>query len=255
MKRILTIAKNTFRETVRDKILLSVVAVVLAIIFFSLFVATISLDQSTRIILDFGITAIYALQIFIAIFIGSMLMYKEIERKTFYLLLPKPVKRTEIILGKCLGLTITTITVTVLATLALCLVVLLNGGTIFITSIILSLFLSTLEAIVLILISILFSSFTSPIVAAVATLTFYLVGHSGEIFRYIILTTKSTTLELSAMAAYYIFPNLEKFNIRNDVVYHVHTNIYSILLSILYAIAYSIFILIIAQTIFKKRDF
>jgi ABC-type transport system involved in multi-copper enzyme maturation permease subunit len=255
MKRILSIAKNTFRETMRDKILLSVVVIVVAIIFFSLFVASISLDQSTRIILNFGITAIYALQIFIAIFIGSMLMYKEIERKTFYLLLPKPVTRTEIILGKCLGLTMTTVSVTILATIALLIVIALYGGKFTFLPIIISLILSTFEALILILISILFSSFTSPIVSAVATLTFFLVGHSGEIFRYMILTSKSLAVQISAMVSYYILPNLEKFNIRNDIVYEKSFDLYSFGMSFVYALAYGLLILCIAQIIFKKKDF
>lgn len=88
----IAIAKNTFRETVRDKILLSAFFVIVAMIVFTVFIASISLEQSTRMIIDFGLTAIYALQVFVAIFIGSMLIYKEIERKTFYLLLPKSVR-------------------------------------------------------------------------------------------------------------------------------------------------------------------
>ena len=136
---IITIAKNTFKETARDRVLLSVFFVVIAIILFSLFIASISLDQSSRMVLDFGITAIYMLQIFVAIFIGSMLIYKEIERKTFYLLLPKPVTRTEVVIGKCLGLTTTVIAVTLLSTIALFAILLIQGDTLYIIPVLLSL--------------------------------------------------------------------------------------------------------------------
>ena len=83
LTNIKTIAKNTFRETIRDRILMSVWFVIIAIILFSLFVGSISHDHNTRIITNFSVTAIYILQVFIAIFVGSMLIYKEIERKTF----------------------------------------------------------------------------------------------------------------------------------------------------------------------------
>ena len=126
-QNIFAIAKNTFRETSRDKILLSGLFVIFAIILFTLFIGSISLDQGVRMIIDFSVTAIYALQMFVAIFIGSMLIYKEIERKTFYLLLPKPITRTEIIIGKCLGLTATTILVTLLSTSVLLMILAIQG--------------------------------------------------------------------------------------------------------------------------------
>src|SRR3989344_2547620 len=112
-KRIFAIAHNTFRETLRDRILLAVLVVVLALIAFTLFVGSVSLGQDNRMIVDFGLSAIYILQIFVAIFIGSMLIYKEDERKTFFLIIPKPICREEIIIGKCVGLLGPTIAVTI----------------------------------------------------------------------------------------------------------------------------------------------
>jgi ABC-type transport system involved in multi-copper enzyme maturation permease subunit len=255
LRNILAIAKNTFRETARDRILLSGFFIIIAIILFTLFIASISLEQSTRMIIDFSVTAIYALQMFVAIFIGSMLMYKEIERKTFYLLLPKPVSRTEIIIGKCLGLTTTTLLVTLLSTLALYVILYIQSGQFFFVPILLSVLLSTLEAVVLILISMLFSSLTSPILAAVSTLAFYFIGHAGDVFRFIFMTTKSTAIELVTRGAYYLLPNLEKFNIRNDIVYGVPQDSHMIIIACLYAITYSLILLLITQIVFKKKDF
>lgn len=252
---IFTIAKNTFRETVRDRILLSAFFVIIAIILFSLFIASISIDQSTRMIVDFGITAIYALQIFVAIFIGSMLIYKEIERRTFFLLLPKPVTRTQVVIGKCLGLTATTSFVTLLSTLALFAVLYIQSGQTFFQPILLSVFLSTLEAVILILISILFSGITSPILAAVSTIAIFFVGHAGEIFRYIFMTTKSPTVELITSSIYYLLPNLEKFNIRNDIVYGTTPSLTATIVIIFYAVAYASLLLVITQATFKKKDF
>lgn len=252
---ILAIAKNTYRETSRDRILLSVLFVIIAIILFTLFIASISLEQSTRVIIDFGITAIYSLQMFVAIFIGSMLIYKEIERKTFYLLLPKPISRTEIIIGKCLGLTATTILVTLLSTIFLFVTLYIQSGHTHATAIITSLYLSTLESILIILISMFFSSITSPILASLATVAFFFVGHAGDIFRYIFMTTKSTLIEVITKAIYYILPNLEKFNIRNDIIYGTLPSHLSLFVTTLYCLTYALLLLVITQIAFKKKDF
>jgi ABC-type transport system involved in multi-copper enzyme maturation permease subunit len=192
---------------------------------------------------------------FVAIFIGSMLIYKEIERRTFYLLLPKPVTRTEIIIGKCLGLTLTTVLVTLLSTTVLYIILFLKTGNLYFYPILLSVFLSMLESVLLILISMFFSSITSPILAAVSTIVLYLVGHAEATFRYIFMTTQSTFTELIARAIYYILPNLEKFNVRNDIIHGTMPSPLIILVTILYAITYAILLLVITQRTFKNKDF
>ena len=252
---ILAIAKNTFRETARDRILLSGFFVIIAMILFTLFIASISLEQSTRMIIDFSTTAIYALQMFVAIFIGSMLIYKEIERKTFYLLLPKPITRTEIVIGKCLGLTTTTILVTLLSTVVLLGIIFMKSGQFYFYPILISVFLSTLEAMLLILISILFSGITSPILAAVSTIAFLVIGHAGGVFRYIFMTTTSPVIKWVAESTYYILPNLEKFNIRNDIIHGITPSPTMILVTILYAFTYSLVLLVVTQIVFRKKDF
>ena len=252
---IIAIAKNTFRETSRDRILLSGFFVIIAIILFTLFIASISLEQSTRMIVGFGTTAIYALQIFVAIFIGSMLIYKEIERKTFYLLLPKPITRTEIVIGKCLGLTLTTVVVTLLSTSVLYAILYFQSGQFFFFPILASVFLSTLEAVLLILISILFSGITSPILASVSTISLYFIGHAEGVFRYLFMTTSIPLVEFTAKAVYYVLPNLEKFNIRNDIIYGTIPQASVLLITILYAVAYAALLIVITQLTFRKKDF
>lgn len=255
MRTILTIAKNTFRETIRDRILMSVWFVIIAIILFSLFVGTISHDHNIRIITNFSITAIYILQIFIAIFVGSMLVYKEIERKTFYLLIPKPVSRSAVIIGKCLGLVLTTTLVTALSTLFLMVLLWLNGGTHYFTGIILSTFLGLVEATLLILISLLFSSLTSPILAFVSTLAMYLIGHGGPIFRFIYNTTETPIVATLLKSAYHVMPNLDKFNIRNDIVYGTLPTLSMVSFALVYACVYGAFLLFLTVLVFRKKDF
>lgn len=256
MKTILTIAKNTLRETIRDRVLMSVWFVVIAIILFSLFIGSISHDQNTRIITDFGLTAIYLLQVFIALFVGSMLMYKEIERKTFYLVIPKPVSRSAIIIGKCLGLTLTTLITTFLSTLFLLLLLtFFKDGMMYFSGIVLSSFLSTIEAVLLILIALLFSSLVSPVLAFVSTIAMYLIGHGGDIYRFIYTTTEIPIVAKVLKVIYHIVPNLEKFNIRNEVVYGTLPSLHMVGTSLLYATVYGCFLLYLTVIIFKKKDF
>ena len=253
--RIFAIARNTFRETLRDRILWSALLVVIALTLFSLFVGSVSLEQDQRMIIDFGLTATYILQIFVAIFIGSMLIYKEIERRTFFLIIPKPIARGEIIIGKCLGLTATTATVTALSILALFSILLLKGVHGVYVPILVSVFLSTLESVILILLSILLSGLTSPILSAVYTIAFFMIGHSSEILRTLIDSQTSLASSLLLKFAYYIMPNLEKFNIRNDVVYGTIPDARGIFLSVLYAACYAVFLFLVSRAMFAKKEF
>ena len=101
----------------------------------------------------------------------------------------------------------------------------------------------------------LFSSITSPILASIATISFFFIGHAGDIFRYIFMTTKSTFIEIITRATYYILPNFEKFNIRNDIIYGTLPSNLSIVITILYALTYALLLLSITQLAFKKKDF
>jgi ABC-type transport system involved in multi-copper enzyme maturation permease subunit len=107
MGRVLAIALNTFREAVRDRVLYGVLGFAVAVLLFTLALAELSLDQQRRVVLDVGLASISFFSVVIAVFLGSSLLYKEIERKTLYVILPKPVRRWEVIVGKFVGITLT----------------------------------------------------------------------------------------------------------------------------------------------------
>jgi Cu-processing system permease protein len=259
IRHIFAIAKNTFRETMRDRILLAAFVVVLIMFAFSTFIGSISIDQDIRMIVDFGLTVIYLLQIFVAIFIGSMLMHKEIERKTFYLIIPKPVRIESIILGKTLGLIATTASVTMFSTLALYGILFFKNGYsfehIFFVPILISVFLSIVESAIIIMLSILFSGMTSPILSAIYTIGFFLIGHSSEIIRTLLNETTSQVKIYILQAAYYLLPNLEKFNTRNDVIYEKVPNVSILIVTLLYAFCWIFIIFLLTRFNFKKKEF
>lgn len=107
MKRIWAIAINTFREAVRDRVLYGVVGFATAILFFTLALAQLSLDQQERVVRDVGLASISLFSVVVAVFLGSSLLYKEIEKKTLYVILPKPIERHEFLIGKYIGITLT----------------------------------------------------------------------------------------------------------------------------------------------------
>jgi ABC-type transport system involved in multi-copper enzyme maturation permease subunit len=107
MGRILAVAINTFREAVRDRVLYGVLGIATFVLLFTLVLAEVSLDQEKRIVLDVGLASISVFSVLVSVFLGSSLLYKEIERKTLYVILPKPIHRYEFLLGKYFGIVLT----------------------------------------------------------------------------------------------------------------------------------------------------
>jgi ABC-type transport system involved in multi-copper enzyme maturation permease subunit len=106
--RIYAIALNTYREAVRDRVLFGVLVLAAAVLALTLALAELSLDQQMRVVTDLGLASISLFSVVVAIFLGSSLLYKEIERKTLFVILPKPIARFEFLLGKYVGIVATT---------------------------------------------------------------------------------------------------------------------------------------------------
>jgi ABC-type transport system involved in multi-copper enzyme maturation permease subunit len=181
-------------------------------------------------------------------------MYKEFERRTFFLILPKPISLESIIIGKALGLTATTAVVTGISTFGLWAILLVEGGQLYILPILYSVIFSILESTLLILVSILFSGITSPILAAIYTLGIYFLGHSTEIIRFILAQNTSLVREYALTFTYYVLPNLEKFNLRNDIIYNNTPTLTISLLTLLYFICYALVIFLITRITLRKKE-
>ena len=93
--RITAIARNAFREAVRDRVLYNLVLFVLLLTAAAIFIGELSGGQERKIIVDLGLSAMLLFGVFIAIFVGVGLVYKEIERRTIYAVFSKPVGRGE----------------------------------------------------------------------------------------------------------------------------------------------------------------
>jgi ABC-type transport system involved in multi-copper enzyme maturation permease subunit len=252
--RILSIASNTFRETIRNKILYAILAFALLIIGLSWFLADLSVGELTRIIADVGLACIHIFGVIMAVFIGITLVSNEIERKTIYLILSRPVPRWEFIVGKAAGLCITLALVTLV--MAMTLFVTHGGyGGVWETGILLASAGIYMELVLLICLASLFSSFTTPVLSAIFTLSMFLIGHvSGDLLVFG-ARASSAAMRVASGVLYYVLPNLENFNWKNEVVYGEVRSAAVLLFPAGYLLCYCSALLFLACLIFSRKDF
>src|ERR671916_211909 len=177
--RISAIARNAFREAVRDRVLYNLVLFVLLLTAAAIFIGELSGGQERKIIVDLGLSAMLLFGVFIAIFVGVGLVYKEIERRTIYAIFAKPVGRGEFLVGKYLGLCLTLlVNVAVMgAGVSLALLYVRGGYDPLVLSIWPSVLLIFMELMILVAVALLFSSFSTPALSALLTFAVFIIGH------------------------------------------------------------------------------
>jgi ABC-type transport system involved in multi-copper enzyme maturation permease subunit len=263
MQRILTIAGNTYRETIRDKILYNLILFALIMIFSSLALGQLTLGNETKVILDLGVSSISIFGTLIAIFIGIGLVYKELEKRTVYALLAKPVHRHEVILGKYFGLLFTLFVNLAIMTVGLELALLCAGRIgwgpflrVFpaVFPIFLSLALVTALAI-------LFSTFSTPALSALFTFFLWIIGHFGSDLLSFGVLAKSAPIQWLCRILYYAIPNFSNFktidsrSILQSAGYFLTIDYSAIMGATLYCVLYTALVLSLSIAIFMRRDF
>lgn len=252
MKNIIVIAKNTFRETIRDRILYSILGFALLFIISTIYFGSISLGEDLKIIRDFGLAGIYIFSIIIAVFIGTSLVYKEIEKRTLYITLSKPVSRAQFIIGKFLGLMISLTMVIALMAIVYLVVVAAKGGG-FDWRGLIAIAMTLPEIAIFIALSILFSTFSTPLASTIYAVLLLYIGHSLEMALKYFNKTGSIGKPIF-LAIYYLLPNLEKFNLRNIVVHQIAFSWPQIVSSIMYCLIYLTLILLLANWSLSKQE-
>jgi len=177
MGKIVAIGLNTFREAIRNKILYSLLFFALVVIVGSMAFGALSVREEARLTVDLGLGGMSLFSVIIAIFVGVNLVYKELERKTIYSLIPKPVHRYQFVLGKYLGMLITLSVLLGVMTLTLFVVVLVQGE-VLTSALIKMVLLIFLEVTVVTAVAVLFSSFSTPFLSGLFTLGIFLLGRS-----------------------------------------------------------------------------
>ncbi len=253
-QRIKAIAANTFREAVRDKILYSLLFFALVMIGSSVLVAELTIGEFLKIVKDVGLGSISIFGVLIAVFVGIQLVTREIDRKTVYTVLSKPVHRWEFIVGKFLGLGSTLFVELSIMTAGLLILVGITGSE-FAPALAGAVALIYLELLFLTAFSILFSTFSTPTLSALFTLSVYAIGHmSNDIYRFG-QKADAEWIRVASRALYYLLPNLEYFNIKNEVVHDVDMLPGQIGYAVVYGLVYTAIVLFAAIVIFERRDF
>ncbi len=253
MNRIIAVARNTFRESIRDKVLYVLLFFAAVSIFGSKVLGWISIGQDVKIIKDICLAAMSVFGALIAIFVGANLVYKEIDKKTLYTILSQPLRRYEFILGKYLGLLAILLVSTTVMTGASSAFLLLMGG---------ALNLVWFQAIVLIFwklalitaFALLLSVLASPILGAILVFSLYVGGHATEVLRNLPPQLSETYAKYLLEVLYYVIPNLSLFNLQSEAANNVPAAGAYVLFALLYGTAWAALALLLACLAFEARD-
>jgi Cu-processing system permease protein len=256
-KRVAGIAHNTFREAVRDRVLYNLVLFVLLLTGAAVFIGELSGGQERKIIVDLGLSAMLLFGVFIAIFVGVGLVYKEIERRTVYTIFSKPVGRGEFLLGKYLGVCLTLlVNVTVMGVgVSLALIYVSRGWDPLALSIWPTILLIYLELMILISIALLFSSFSSPALSALLTFFVFIIGHFSADLKSLATSMGSSAARWLFAALYYLLPNLANLTFVTPAAHGQLPGASHVAAVTLYSLVYIAVVLAAATMIFSRRNF
>lgn len=255
LKTILTIALNTFREAVRDRVLYNLVIFVLLIIACAVLLGDLTDGNEARTIVNIGLNAILIFGAFISIFVGVSLVSKEIEKRTVFAIFAKPVKRSEFVLGKYLGLCLTLlVNVLVMGVGVSAALAYVKGGSLIYT-IWGGIFLIFFELTILTAVAILFSSFSTPALSALLTFFVFIIGHMSASLRDLAAGLGSTSATIFFEVVYYLLPNLAHFSFRTESANGMIPTTSMIVGAIFYAMLYSSIVLLATAFIFSRRNF
>jgi ABC-type transport system involved in multi-copper enzyme maturation permease subunit len=256
-RRIAAIARNAFREAVRDRVLYNLVLFVLLLIVGAIFLGELSGGQERKVIIDLGLSAMLLFGVFISIFVGVGLVYKEIERRTVYAIFSKPIGRGEFLLGKYLGLCLTLFVNVVImgAGVSLALIYVRRGWDPLALRIWPAILLIYVELMILTSVALLFSSFSSPALSALLTFFIFIIGNFSADLKNLTTSMGSTGARWLFGGLYYLLPNLTNYSYITSAAHGQTPGTTTVLAALLYAVIYISVILAAATLIFKRRNF
>jgi len=257
VRRVVAIARNAFREAVRDRVLYNLVLFVLLLTGAAIFIGELSGGQERKIIVDLGLSAMLLFGVFIAIFVGVGLVYKEIERRTIYTIFAKPVSRGEFIVGKYLGLCLTLLVNVVVMGMgvSLALIYVSRGWDPLALSIWPAIMLIYVELMILTGVALLFSSFSSPALSALLTFFIFIIGHFSADLKGLATSMGSASARWLFGGLYYLLPNLANLSYTTPAAHGQVPGFGHVAAAVLYSLIYIAVILSAATLIFSRRNF
>lgn len=253
MNVILTIARNTFKEVLRDKVFYNLFVFALLMIGSALLLGTLTIGEQSKIIKDIGLASIDLFGVLIAIFVGVGLISKEIEKRTIYTIIAKPVHRYQFLLGRFAGLVFTMWVNTAVMLVAFC-VILVVGGTSPDSGLMKAVGLMTVAQLIVLSAAMLFSTFTTPTLSGIFTLALYVIGELTPDLKT--LSEKLSGVSRGLLSgSYYLLPNLALFNVKGEAAHGVPITAGYMLTAIGYGVSYAAVVLLLSCFVFQRRDF
>ena len=267
MRTLGWIAVNGFREAVRDKVMYSLVAFAVLMIVVSYVLGQLTAGQDLKIMKDVGLSSIAIFGLFMAVFIGIGLVSKEVERRSVYALLAKPIRRADILLGKYLGLVLTLVVNVTVMTIALYAVLAYVGwgenafarqareAPALDPAMLKAVALTLVQLMIVTATALFFSTFSTPILSAALTLGVYVAGYFSTDLRNFDQVVKSPAAVALARGLYYVLPNLSPFDVTAQVVHGLHVGWRYVFVTSAYGVTYIALLLVISAAVFSWRDF
>lgn len=250
------VAVNTFREAVRDRVLYNLIFFALLMIAAAVLVGQISIGIERLVIVNLGLTSISVFGLVMAVFIGVGLVYKEMDKRTLYAILSKPIHRSEFLVGKYIGLLLTLAVNTALMTLGLV------GALFYVTRtfepadfyILVAVYFILLKLALVTALALLFSCFSTPLLSTVFTLGLYITGVFSQDIRLFGAMSQSPVLEKATAVLYYLLPNFNNFNAIAAAAHRRVIPPILVLENTAYAALYIGLVLLVASAIFSNRN-
>lgn len=267
MRAVSWIAISVFRESVRDRVPYNLVIFAVSLIASSFLIGQLTAGQDVKIIKDLGLAATALFGLFIAIFIGIGLVSKEVERRSIYPLLAKPISRPQLVVGKYVGLVLTLAVNVSVMTIAVYAVLAYMTWSVppeirgvwdapgLDPAMLKAVFLIFVELMLVTAIALFFSTFSTPLLSAGFTLALYVVGHFNKELKNLDQIVQSETVARLAQAIYHVVPDLSAFDVKTQVVHGLPVSAGYMGLTTLYGVVYITAILLVSIVIFSRRDF
>src|SRR6266567_6857154 len=256
MRRAGVVALNTFREAVRDRVLYSLVFFALLMMVAAIAVGQISIGIEQIVIVSLGLSAISVIGVLFSVYLGVALVSKEMDKRTLHALLAKPVRRWEFLLGKFGGLVLTLTVNTAAMALGLLLAMLYvkhslerNDATVLV-----AVYFILLKLALIVALALLFSCFTTPLLAILFTAGLYIVGLYVQELRNLPLELLSPAMTAFTKWLSYVLPNFENFNVMAMAAHGRAVPGALILQNTLYTVVYCTIVLAIASVVFSRRN-
>ena len=253
MRAIRAIAVNTFREAIRDRILYLFIGFAIIMVISTKLFGMLTVGDESKIVKDIGLAAMQFFSMLIAVMMSMLLISREVDNRTVFNILSKPVRRWQFILGKYLGLVAIVAVNLLLITVILVAMVLIYTGQ-FDPMLVFAAFMTMLEMSVVAAFATFFAVLTRPILGSLMTLAMFIVGHTSADLWMLTRHLPGTFTRAVITVVYYLVPNLERFNFKTEVVHDLPIQPAAVGWAVVYASAFVAVLLFLAALRFRTKD-